>query len=115
MGVTFTSLIRSLAQTTPCEWRSDMTLMDDILKVLDRWDEWRILRTLPPRVAELEATVQDLNQKLNGKWPADVCRMCGERGLRLTNTLGPNYQGNMREHWLCEKCGGHDNRVIKPH
>ena len=91
-----------------------MGVMDDMLKALDRWDEWRILRTLPTRVAELEAMVQDLNQKLNGKWPADVCRLCGERGLRLTDSRGPDSKGNTREFWVCEKCGGNDDRTVKP-
>ena len=84
------------------------------MNVLDRWDVWRELKTVPPRVAELEAMVKELNEKLNGKWPADVCHKCGERGLRLDNSFGPDANGNMREEWGCKKCGARDVRSIKP-
>jgi hypothetical protein len=80
-----------------------MGLMEDMVNALDRWDVWRELRTVPPRVAELEATVRDLTEKLNGKYPPDVCRSCGERGLRLKNSYGPDANGNMREEWDCNK------------
>jgi ribosomal protein L40E len=91
-----------------------MGLMEDMMKVLDRWDVWLEVKTVPSRVGELEATVKDLTEKLNGKWPADVCRSCGERGLRLKHKLGPVAQGNMREEWDCEKCGARDTRIVKP-
>lgn len=91
-----------------------MGMIDDIMKALDRWEEWRLMRSLPVEFARLERRVAELEEKLGGKWPADVCRFCGERGMRLTRVFGPDMKGNMRESWNCEKCRGHDERVRKP-
>ena len=91
-----------------------MGMLDDIMKTLDRWEEWRIIRSLPNRFAEMEAKIREMEQKLGDKWPPDICRHCGERGLRLSNTFGPDKNGNMRESWNCEKCKAHEERSIKP-
>lgn len=91
-----------------------MGLLDDILKALDRIPAWKRLQELPSEVEALRHRVTELEQKLGGKWPADVCRYCGERSLRLSDTFGPNEKGNMQEHWDCSACKQTDIRLVKP-
>jgi hypothetical protein len=91
-----------------------MGLLEDMLKALDRVEVWKELQNAPKRIAELENRIADLEQKLGGKWPADVCRFCGERAMRLSATLGPNEKGMMREHWDCSACKNQDVRLVKP-
>ena len=81
-----------------------MGLLEDILKALDRVEIWKELQAAPHRISELEKRVAELEGKLGGKWPPDVCKFCGTRALRLSSTLGPTVKGKMREDWKCAEC-----------
>ena len=92
-----------------------MGLLDDVLKVLDRVPAWKRLQQVPTELHELKTRVAALEEKLGGKWPADVCRYCGQRGARLFYAIPrPNDQGFVVEDWKCEKCGKTDVRTYKP-
>lgn len=65
-------------------------------------------------VPDLERRIADLEEKLGGKWPADVCKKCGERAMRENNVIGPDAKGNMRHTWACSECGHHEDRLVKP-
>jgi hypothetical protein len=92
-----------------------MGLLEDMLKALDRVEIWKELQGTPKRIAELEKRVMELEEKLGGKWPADVCKFCGERSVRLRQKMGPVEGGYMREHWQCASCTKTDIRLVKPH
>jgi hypothetical protein len=63
----------------------------------------------------LNARIAGLEEKLGDKWPADVCRYCGKRAVRLWYTIPrPNDQGFMIEDWKCGECGKTDTRTFKP-
>jgi hypothetical protein len=83
-------------------------LLDDILKLLDRWSEWKRMREAPTRLDEAEKRIAELEAKLGGKWPADVSKYCGERGARLYKQVNPSH-----EVWFCEKCKRSEQRYIK--
>jgi hypothetical protein len=85
-----------------------------VRKVLADIPLWKDLGTLPDRVKNLEMQVKDLEEKLNGKWPGDVCRSCGARALRYTSLLGPDKGGVYREFWECTECHRQEERPIKP-
>jgi len=92
-----------------------MGLLDDILKALDRHTVWKRLQGIPDEVDALQRRISDLEEKLGGKWPADVCRFCGERTVRLHWTYpGIDAKGNVREDWLCTACEKTDRRTVKP-
>jgi hypothetical protein len=70
---------------------------------------------IPSQLDALKRRVSELEEKLGDKWPADVCRHCGERGLRLAHAIPvPDSQGYMRENWQCEKCGKYDVKAYIP-
>jgi hypothetical protein len=91
-------------------------VIKDINELLDHIPVWKKLRGLPPRVEELERRIAQLEEKLNGTYPAEVCRKCGARSLRLNATFGPDAKGLMRETWVCQgqDCNFHEERAIKP-
>ena len=89
-----------------------MGMIDDILKALDRVPAWRRLQEVPSEVDDLKRRVAELDEKLNGKWPGDVCRYCGARAARLTDTRGGST-GIIHENWTCEECGETDYRHVK--
>lgn len=91
-----------------------MGIVDDTLKVLDRIPIWKRLGEVPAEVDGLMRRVAELEVKLNGKWPADVCRYCGERAVRLTTHRGPDARGIVTEHWTCGECQKVDHRRVAP-
>lgn len=91
-----------------------MGILEDILKALDRIPNWKRIQELPSEVGQLTSRIAALEEKLGGKWPADVCKFCGERALRLKNSLGPNERGNMHEDWKCSACDQYETRIKKP-
>jgi hypothetical protein len=91
-----------------------MGLLEDMLKALDRVEIWKELQTTPKRLTDLERRVAELEKKLGGKWPGDVCKSCGARELRLAHTFGPMDKGFMQEQWECSACNNVETRVIAP-
>lgn len=91
-----------------------MSLLDDIMKALDKIDDWRKVRQLPARTDELEARIAVLEKLLDGKRPGDACKACGATSLRLSDTRGPNDKGNVTQHWVCKECNEHETRVVAP-
>jgi len=92
-----------------------MGVLDDVRKRLNDVPLWKELGTIPDRTKALEEKVLELEIKLSGKWPADVCKFCGERGMRLYHSFpGLDSKGTAREDWRCEKCNREDYRYFKP-
>jgi hypothetical protein len=90
-----------------------MGILEDLMKALDRIPIWKRLNEVPSEVGDLKQRVAELETKLEGKWPADVCRFCGERAARLDYMIPANEKGIYREDWLCEKCQKEDRRSYK--
>jgi polyhydroxyalkanoate synthesis regulator phasin len=81
------------------------------------FDEFKrhVTEEILSKLDALKRRVSELEEKLGDKWPADVCRHCGERGLRLAHAIPvPDSQGYMREDWRCERCGKYDVKAYKP-
>lgn len=63
-----------------------MSLLDDILKALDRWKEWKDMRAAPARITELEARVESVESELGDTSGGHLCEHCGSRRIRPTGT-----------------------------
>ena len=88
-----------------------MGLLDDILKTLDRIPVWKRLQIVPEEVDELRSRVAELEEKLGGKWPPDICKFCGARAVRLTATRGPDARGKIIQLWGCGECNEVERRL----
>jgi hypothetical protein len=86
--------------------------IDDFLKVLDRIPIWKRLGEVPTEVDDLKRRLSELEGKLNGKWPADICKFCGERAVRMTANFGPNEKGKMHQNWSCGACNKVEMRIV---
>jgi hypothetical protein len=89
-----------------------MGTLGDVRQWLKDIPFWRELGKVPDRLAELEKRVEELENKLNGKWPAEVCRHCGERAARLQYSR-VEERGVEVTRWDCEKCTFADFRSNK--
>jgi hypothetical protein len=91
-------------------------VLDDVRKWLNDVPLWKELGTVPDRVKALEQRVVELEEKLNGKYPADICPKCGSRTMRATASYGPTEKGFMMQDWKCQDngCNYQETRTIKP-
>lgn len=87
-----------------------MGILEDVMKVFDRWDEGKRMRATPGRVDELERRVSGLEERFGGKWPPDVCKYCGERAARMSFSH-PNGKGKIQQDWTCSACNEVEVRV----
>lgn len=91
-----------------------MSVLEDFRKWLHETQFWKELQPIPDKVAALEKRVAELEEKLNGKWPADVCPRCGARAMRAQHTFGPDGKGLMHQGWACGECQYQEERMIRP-
>jgi len=63
--------------------RYQMGALEDVRNWLKEIPLWQELNKVPDGVSALEKKLEELESKLGGKWPPDVCRLCGERAARL--------------------------------
>jgi hypothetical protein len=88
-----------------------MGTLEDVRNWLKEIPLWKELGTVPDRVAALEKRATELESKLGGKWPADVCRLCGERAARIALT---NMEKNVEiARWDCSACNKSDFRYTR--
>jgi hypothetical protein len=87
-------------------------MLEDFLKALDRWSEWKDMRAAPARIDALAKRVEELEAKLGGKWPPDVCKYCGERAARMSFS-SPEPKGIARQEWTCGACDQVELRFVK--
>ena len=80
-----------------------MGMIEDVLKALDRIPIWKRLGEIPEEVDDLKRRLAALEEKLDGKWPADVCKHCGDRNLRLSHS-GVDTTKKIRQQWNCGSC-----------
>lgn len=66
------------------------------------------MREAPTRLDEAENRIAELEAKLGGKWPADVCKYCGERSARMYSQPNPGM-----EVWLCGSCKRSEKRLVR--
>jgi hypothetical protein len=68
------------------------------------------------RIATLEQRVSDLEAQRTDSAPAEHCRYCGERAVRLSDqsnyAKGTHPKRWTEETWTCGKCGKKDIRRI---
>jgi hypothetical protein len=85
--------------------------LDDVLKLLDRWGEWKRMREAPARLDELEKRVAAAENLLAGKAPPEYCRLCGARAARIGHS---SYDKSIIiERWDCAACTNSDFRHRK--
>lgn len=90
-----------------------MAALDNVLSILDKFPLWRRMKDAPDNLDALEKRVTGLEEKLGDTWPADVCRFCGKRAVRLHESRPANDRGVVRESWRCQECGEFDERSYK--
>lgn len=77
----------------------NMSTLDSILSLLNKWPAWKRITDAPDRLDALEARVSALEKEL-GRCPAEGCPFCGARSWRLKQV---DMHGK-REVWHCLDC-----------
>jgi hypothetical protein len=68
---------------------------------------------MPDEVDGLKKRVADLEEKIGGDWPPDICRYCGKRAARLWYPMKANQTGIATEDWKCSACNKIDKRSVR--
>lgn len=89
--------------------------LKELRELLTKLDEWGRIREAMARIPDLEKRVQELEQKLAGDYPPEVCKFCGKRAARLANSRVDDAKtGMVREDWACSDCGREEARMERP-
>jgi hypothetical protein len=91
-----------------------MGVIEDVLKALERIPIWKRLREIPDEVDDLKRRIAELEVKLGGKWPPDVCQFCGARAARMIWSDAADSKGIARQDWHCSACDKTEIRSVKP-
>ena len=90
-----------------------MSIVDDVLKALDRIEMWRTLQGLPSRMDALEARMAEIDA---GRAPG-ACPKCGKGPLRVAD-IKPhpvfNDFGGETHELICDACGFKRSKVVTP-
>jgi uncharacterized protein with PIN domain len=92
-----------------------MSIVGDVLGVLDRIPIWKRLQQVPNEIEELRTRIAALEAAL-AKAPGESCKYCGERAMRLASQgriMGSMGKQERTETWKCEKCGREDVRIAR--
>lgn len=90
-----------------------MAILSDILAALDRWDEWKRVKSAPAQIEALTARVAALEALLSGKRPLEYCRHCGEPACRPIGY--PFVKDRMvHEDMVCDACQKRTRVIRKP-
>ncbi len=99
-----------------------MSLLQDMLNTLDRWDEWKRMRASPDRVDELERRLAAVEARLT-KAPGDpelpLCELCRIGRLKTVAIRDdPKFAfAGVKQHSLaCDnpECGHTETRQVDP-
>jgi hypothetical protein len=71
------------------------------------WRRGKQIATLEERITKLEAL-------LNGPHPPDVCKACGQRGVRQYKTEVSGTGNHIVQHWRCALCAYEEIRLGYP-
>jgi len=89
-----------------------MGVIDDVRKWLQDWADWKRIKEQAEKVPALEKRIADLEAKLGGKQPGDVCKACGARALRMVSNR-PSSKGYIEQRWECGECKRGEWRHVK--
>ena len=91
-----------------------MDLAEDTLKALDRVEIWKQLQGTPQRISELEKRVAELEGKIGGKWPADVCKssIVEREQCACIASSAPFKEEKCANVWKCGECNRMETRMV---
>ena len=69
------------------------------------------MREAPTRLDGILTRLTDLEHKLGGKHPPDVCKFCGERQVRMSSQYPLDKGALVNEEWTCAACNKTETRI----
>jgi ribosomal protein L37E len=88
-----------------------MFSLKDLLELLDRWPEWKRLRSTPENLEKLETRVAELERRL-ARCPDESCPRCRELSwhVETSETDHTFGEGVNIQTWKCRACGFEEKR-----
>ena len=83
-------------------------------KAFESWKQCQHMWAAPGNLETLQRRVAELEEKLNGKHPPDVCQACGERQVRLSWSAPSSTKVLIHQAWSCKACGFVETRYVQP-
>ena len=83
-------------------------------KAFESWKQCQHMWAAPGNLEALQNRVAELEAKLNGKYPPEVCQACGERQVRLSWSAPSSTKVLIHQAWSCKACGFVETRYVQP-
>ncbi len=77
--------------------------LTDLVALLDRWGEWKRIKSAADRVPELANRIEALEDRLAGKGGTQ-CPQCASLDVRLTYSGPTDDEKKILERWECMDC-----------
>ena len=84
------------------------------MRAFESWKQCQHMWAAPGNLEALQKRVAELEEKLNGKHPPDVCQACGERQVRLSWSAPSSTRVLIHQAWSCKACGFVETRYLQP-
>ena len=84
--------------------------LKDLIALLDRWDEWKRIKSAADRVPELADRIEALEDRLAGKGGIQ-CPQCASLDVRLSYSGLTDNEKSVFERWECKDCGAYFDKL----
>ena len=84
--------------------------LTDLVALLDRWGEWKRIKSAADRVPELANRIEALEDRLAGKGGTQ-CPQCASLDVHLYYSRLTDNEKNVFERWECMDCSTHFDKL----
>ena len=84
--------------------------LKDLIALLDRWDEWKRIKSAADQVPELATRIEALEDRLAGKGGTQ-CPQCASLDVHLYYSGLTDKEDKVIHRWECKNCNANFDKI----